>query len=90
MNHKNAEIVPHITPQSAAKMNIPFTNAIIPNAPNDMINKPLASPSSPSVKFTEFAVALITNIKSGIYHHPNSIELTPEIGIEMLVNPSFS
>lgn len=37
-----------------------------------IIMRPPASPSKPSVKFTELAEARIMNMNNGIYHHPST------------------
>lgn len=89
MNQRKANKAPTITIQSAARIRRPSAYAITPNAPNAIIKRPLASPSSPSVKFTEFAVAIITKMKIGMYHQPTSIASIPTIGMSIESNPSL-
>ena len=40
------------------------------NAPAAMTVSPAASPSSPSVRFTAFELAVVTNVTNGEIHRP--------------------
>jgi len=88
LNQRKAAVDPTMTPQNADSIRSPWIYAIIPNAPNASIKSPEASPSRPSVKFTEFEVATMMNMKSGIYHHP--IVTSPIMGMFIESKPSFS
>ena len=60
----------------------------MPKAPKAIMRSPLASPSSPSVKFTAFAVARMMKINNGMYSQP--ISMFPTHGMLMVLNPNFS
>jgi len=81
-------VAPTITPQNADRIRRPCRYAMIPNAAKAMMSKPDASPSRPSVKLTEFEVARMMNMKSGMYHHP--MVTSPTHGMFMESKPSFS
>ncbi len=62
----------------------------MPNAPKDMIKRPDARPSRPSVKFTALAVAMMMKMKSGIYHIPRWRASMPGMGIMTESKPSLA
>lgn len=66
LNQRNHSKTPTIMRQNAERINIPCIYVIAPYAKNWNNNNPQARPSSPSVIFTLFAVAINISIKSGI------------------------
>ena len=88
LNHRNATVDPVITAQNAESMSSPFAYAITPNTPNARMSNPLAKPSRPSVRLTEFDVARMMNMNRGMYHHPKVTSPMPGTFIES--NPNFA